>query len=46
MTRIEMQTLIDRWVRAWTTKDLEALLECYGEHAELFSPLFHTVRGI
>ena len=46
MTRNEMQGLVDRWVRAWTTKDLESLLACYDEHAELFSPLFHTVRGI
>ena len=46
MTRIEMQALVDRWVRAFTTRDLEALLACYSEHAELFSPLFHTVRGI
>jgi steroid delta-isomerase-like uncharacterized protein len=46
MTRNEMLTFVDRWVRAWTTTDLEALLACYDEHAELFSPLFHTVRGI
>ena len=45
MTRHEMQAFVDRWVRAWTTKDLEALLACYDEHAELFSPVFHTVRG-
>jgi steroid delta-isomerase-like uncharacterized protein len=46
MTRNEIRTLVDRWVAAFTTKDLEALLACYDEHAELTSPLFHTVRGI
>jgi len=46
MTRDEIRTLVDRWVVAFTTKDLEALLACYDEHAELTSPLFHNVRGI
>jgi steroid delta-isomerase-like uncharacterized protein len=46
MTRIEIQALVERFVRAWTAKDLEALLECYDERAELNSPLLHTVRGI
>jgi len=45
MTRSEMQAFVDRWVRAWTTSDLEGLLACYDPHAELHSPLFHTVRG-
>jgi len=46
MTRNEIQTLVDRFVRAWTAKDLDALLECYDEQAELFSPLLHTLRGV
>ncbi len=46
MTRHDMQGFVDRWLRAWTSEDLEALLACYDEHAELVSPLFHTVRGI
>jgi len=35
MTRNEMQAFVDRWVRAWTTTDLEGLLACYDPHAEL-----------
>jgi steroid delta-isomerase-like uncharacterized protein len=46
MTYNEIRTLVDQFVRAWTTKDLDALLECYDEGAELISPLLHTVRGI
>lgn len=46
MTHNEIQTLVDQFVRAWTAEDLDALLECYDEGAELISPLLHTVRGI
>jgi steroid delta-isomerase-like uncharacterized protein len=46
MTHNEIQTLVDQFVRAWTAADLDALLECYDEGAELISPLLHTVRGI
>jgi steroid delta-isomerase-like uncharacterized protein len=46
MTRGEIQAWVDRFVKAWTAEDLEALLECYDEHAELMSPLLHTVKGI
>jgi steroid delta-isomerase-like uncharacterized protein len=46
MTRIEIQALVNAWVRAWTAEDLEALLACYDDDAELVSPLFRTVRGI
>jgi steroid delta-isomerase-like uncharacterized protein len=45
MTRSEIQTLVDSWVRAWTAEDIEGLLACYDERAELVSPLFRTVRG-
>jgi steroid delta-isomerase-like uncharacterized protein len=33
-------------VKAWAVKDIEALLGCYDEQAELTSPLLHTQRGI
>lgn len=46
MTRTEIQTLVERLVRAWAAEDIDALLECYDEQAELISPLLHTVRGI
>lgn len=42
----EIQAFVDRFARAWAAEDLEALLECYDDHAELISPLLHTVRGI
>ena len=46
MTRSEMHTFVESWVRAWSAEDLDALLECYDEQAELVSPLLRTVRGI
>jgi steroid delta-isomerase-like uncharacterized protein len=46
MTYDEIQSLVERFARAWAAEDLEALLECYDAHAELISPLLHTVRGI
>ena len=46
MTHNEIQTFVERFVRAWAAEDLEALLECYDEHAQVTSPLFHTVKGI
>ena len=46
MTRSEMQTLVESWVRAWTAEDIDGLLACYDEKAELMSPLLHTQRGI
>ena len=46
MTRDEIQKLIDEFVSAWTAQNLERLLGCYGETAELVSPLLHTQRGI
>ena len=46
MTRTEIQTCVAQWVRAWGAEDIDALLECYDPHAELISPLLHTVRGI
>ena len=46
MTRDEIQTLIDEFVSAWGAQNLERLLACYGETAELVSPLLHTQRGI
>lgn len=46
MTRSEIRTVVDSWVRAFTAQDLDALLACYDEQAELVSPLLRTVRGI
>ena len=46
MTREEIQALVDRFVKAWAAEDIEALLACYDERAELTSPLLHTQRGI
>jgi steroid delta-isomerase-like uncharacterized protein len=46
MTREEIQAFVDRWLRAWNSEDLEALLECYDQHAEVLSPLLHNPRGI
>ena len=46
MTHGEIQTFVERFVRAWAAEDLEALLACYDEHGEVISPLLHTVRGI
>jgi uncharacterized protein (TIGR02246 family) len=42
MTREEIQALVDRFVKAWAAKDIEALLACYDEQADLTSPLLHT----
>ena len=46
MTRGEIHEFVTSWVRAWTAEDLEALLACYDDDAELVSPLLGTVRGI
>src|SRR5262249_54715118 len=46
MTRIQIQEFVSAWVRAWTAEDLEALLACYDNDAELVSPLLRTVRGL
>lgn len=46
MTRSEIQTLVESWVRAWTSEDIDGLLACYDEKAELMSPLLHMQRGI
>ena len=46
MTRDEIQTLVDEFVAAWTAQNLERLLACYDDHAELSSPLLHTQKGI
>jgi steroid delta-isomerase-like uncharacterized protein len=46
MTRGEIQSFVESWVRAWTAEDLEALLACYDAQIELTSPLMRTVRGI
>jgi ketosteroid isomerase-like protein len=46
MTRSEIQALVERFVTAWAGEDIDALLECYDEQAELVSPLLHTVRGL
>ena len=46
MTRSEIHEFVTSWVRAWTAEDLEALLACYDDDAELGSPLLRTVRGI
>ena len=45
MTREEIQALVDRFERAWAAEDIDALLACYAEEAELTSPLLHTQRG-
>ena len=46
MTRDDIQAFVERWVRAWTTEDLEALLECYDQQAEVISPLLRNMRGL
>ncbi|MBZ5560291.1 MAG: ester cyclase [Acidobacteriia bacterium] len=46
MTHQEIRTLVEKFVRAWAAEDLDALLACYDENAELVSPLLHTQRGI
>ena len=46
MTGSEIQALVERFEKAWTGKDLDGLLACYDEQAELVSPLLHTVRGL
>ena len=46
MTRSDIQALVERFVRAWAVEDIDALLECYDEQAELTSPLLRTLRGI
>jgi steroid delta-isomerase-like uncharacterized protein len=46
MTRSEIQALVERFVKAWAGEDIDALLGCYDEQAELVSPLLHTVRGL
>ena len=46
MTRNEIHEFVTAWVRAWTAEDLEALLACYADDAELVSPLFRTVQGL
>jgi steroid delta-isomerase-like uncharacterized protein len=46
MTRSEIHAFVESWVRAWSAEDLEALLACYDEQAELVSPLLRTVRGV
>jgi steroid delta-isomerase-like uncharacterized protein len=46
MTRNEIQVLVERFVKAWAGEDIDGLLACYDEQAELVSPLLHTVRGL
>jgi steroid delta-isomerase-like uncharacterized protein len=45
MTHAEIRTLIERFVKAWGAEDLDGLIACYDENAELVSPLLHTQRG-
>ena len=46
MTHDEIQLAVDRFAQAWGEEDLEALLACYDTHAEVISPLLHTLKGI
>lgn len=46
MTHEEIQLAVDRFAKAWAAEDLEALLACYDVHAEVVSPLLHTLKGI
>ena len=46
MTHDEIHAFVDRFARAWSAQDLDALLECYDERAEVVSPVFRTVNGI
>jgi steroid delta-isomerase-like uncharacterized protein len=46
MTREEIRTLVESWVRAFAAEDLEALLALYDPQAELVSPMLHTQRGV
>ena len=46
MTRSEIDSVVQSWVRAWTAQDLDALLACYDAQAQLVSPLLRNPRGI
>lgn len=46
MTHSEIEALVQRFLTAWNGEDIDGLLACYDEQAELVSPLLHTVRGL
>jgi len=45
MTHDEIRTFVDGYVKAWEHQDIDALVECYTEDAEIISPMYHQVKG-
>lgn len=46
MTSDEVRAFLDRFAKAWEEQDLVTLADCYAEHCEVISPIFHTLRGL
>lgn len=45
MTSEEVHAFLDRFRKAWEEQDLESMSDCYTDHCEVVSPIYHTVRG-
>ncbi len=45
MTNDEIRSLLDRFRRAWESRDLAAMLSCYAEDCVVLSPIFSTLNG-
>jgi steroid delta-isomerase-like uncharacterized protein len=45
MTSEQVHAFLDRFRTAWQEQDLESLSDCYVDHCEIISPIFHTLRG-
>jgi hypothetical protein len=45
MTNAEAQVFAERWIRAWSERDVEAVLALFAEGAEFTSPKAMVVAG-
>jgi steroid delta-isomerase-like uncharacterized protein len=45
MTRDEIHTFLERFVKAWEKAHIPTLLACYTDNPEVVSPIFHTLTG-
>jgi len=45
MTSDETRTFIKRYCELWERENIRGLVDCYGERAQVDSPMFHTING-
>ena len=41
----EIRTFVEKYVSFWQAANLDALVDCYAEDAQIDSPMFRTVKG-